>query len=212
MIVVRPTISTEMNCIEDGAEYIIGVDEVGAGCLAGPVLVCAVMFDADFFRNNKWQNFQPRDSKSLSELQRQKFVEQASQLPGGFKFAFAQSSPQLIDEINILNATHSAMAQAISSLQADQNKAHVLIDGNKTIKNIGYKQTAIIKGDINSYAIAFASIMAKVERDNLMKNYDAQYPRYGFAKHKGYGTKDHFAKIADNGISPIHRRSFLKKI
>lgn len=211
MIVITPTTDRELNLIDKGVEWIIGVDEVGAGCLAGPVVICATAFHKSFFIGTEWQNFKPRDSKSLSTTQREKFISEISR-GEMFDFVLAESSPKRIDEINILNATHEAMMRGIQDIAKDKQASHVLIDGNKLLPNLDIRQTAVVKGDQTTYSIAFASIIAKVHRDKLMTEIDEIYPAYNFAKHKGYGTKEHINNIKINSPCEIHRRSFLKNI
>lgn len=212
MMVTWPTINRELELIASGVEYIVGVDEVGAGSLAGPVTVCAVKIHKDFFLNGLHEKYPARDSKSLSSPQREKFFIQVLKNKE-FDFSIASVSPQRIDEINILNATHEVVVEAIAKLKMhDKDKHHVLMDGNKEIRNLKSPQSFVVSGDANIFSIATASIIAKVSRDNEMRSVSEFFPEYGFAKHKGYGTKDHFKKIAEHGICPLHRRSFLKSV
>ncbi len=187
----------EQSLWNNGKRFIAGVDEAGRGPLAGPVVAAAVVFPREVYIEGV------KDSKKLSEKQRLKLFEviQSKALSIGIGIV-----PHLvIDEINILNATFKAMHQAIGELIPQPD--HLLIDGPYFAElNIPAKK--IIDGDTKSFTIAAASIIAKVTRDKIMKDYDLQYPDYGFAKHKGYGTAEHIAAIREFGLSEIHRKSF----
>jgi len=176
---------------------IAGVDEAGRGPLAGPVIAAAVILDP----NKPIQGL--TDSKLLSEKKREALFDeiQASALA----FAVGRAEVAEIDDINILNATLLAMKRAVLSLP--QQPSEVLIDGNQAPK-LPYQTTTIIKGDLTEPAISAASIIAKVTRDREMLELDKQYPEYGFAKHKGYGTKLHMEALREHGPSVMHRRSF----
>lgn len=176
---------------------IAGVDEVGRGPLAGPVVAAAVILDS-----NK-PIAQIRDSKSISEKGREQLffiIERAS-----FAWSVGRAEVHEIDKMNILQASLLAMERAIQRLKIKPDQ--VLVDGNHC-PNISYPVEAIINGDQTVPVISAASIMAKVIRDREMIIYDAYYPEYGFAAHKGYGTKRHLNAIAKYSITPIHRRSF----
>lgn len=179
--------------------YVCGIDEVGRGPLAGPVVACAVVLpeDCDILYLN--------DSKQLSEAKREelygKIMEQAVSVGIGSR------SEGRIDEINILQATYEAMQEAVKKLQV---KPLVFLNDAVTIPGIEGKQIPIIKGDGKSISIAAASIVAKVTRDRLMTEMDKVYPEYGFASHKGYGSASHIEAIKKYGLCPIHRRSFTK--
>jgi ribonuclease HII len=144
------------------------------------------------------------DSKQLSEAQREEFFERLTAHPG-IQFGIGQVESEVIDEINILQATHRAMRLALAQLQPTPD--HVLVDG-RPVASLACPSTAVVKGDALSYSIAAASVLAKVTRDRLMLEYDRRYPAYGFAGHKGYGTPQHLAALATHGPCPIHRRSF----
>jgi ribonuclease HII len=184
---------------------VAGVDEAGRGPLAGPVVAAAAILPS------KWaESGLPReldglnDSKQLTELQREKFfafITACSEI----EFAIAGVDAAVIDKINILQATHRAMNAALAKLNPQPQ--HVLVDG-RPVKTMRVPQTAIIKGDARSYSIAAASVLAKVTRDRLMLEFDRQFPEYGFAGHKGYGTARHLAAIAAHGPCPIHRKTF----
>jgi ribonuclease HII len=188
-----------------GMTRVAGVDEAGRGPLAGPVLAAAAILPS------KWAEFglPPEleglnDSKQLTELQREKFFTFITAC-GEIEFAIAEVDAAVIDEINILQATHHAMNNALVKLSPQPQ--HALVDG-RPVKTMTVPHTAIVQGDARSYSIAAASVLAKVTRDRLMLEFDRQWPKYGFAEHKGYGTAQHLAAIAAHGPCPIHRRSF----
>lgn len=183
-----------------GYKYICGVDEVGRGPLAGPVVCAAVIMPLDDIIDGV------DDSKKLTAKKREKLS--ALILEKAVACNICRIEPEIIDQINILEATKLCMKNAIEGLEIAPD--YVLTDGNMTL-DISVPQRSIIKGDIFSYSIGAASIVAKVFRDNLMDGYDEVYPGYGFAKHKGYGTVAHIKAIKDNGLCPVHRRSFTKK-
>ncbi len=189
----------ENECFLEGYEIIAGMDEVGRGPLAGPVVSCALILkrDAKIFNIN--------DSKKLCEKKRNllysEIVEKSVDIGIGIVYH------NIIDEVNIANATHKAMNLALDNLKV---KAEiVLIDGFE-VPNINIAQRSIIKGDSKSATIAAASIIAKVRRDEMMYKYHELYPQYGFDKNKGYGTQNHIEAIKKYGLCPIHRLSFVK--
>jgi ribonuclease HII len=188
---------------EKGYKLIIGVDEAGRGPLAGPVVAAAVILKTHRFKNRI------DDSKKLTPCAREKAYEE---LVGKSVFGIGVVSEKEIDRVNILVATRIAMQEAIKSLlsklKSKKESLHIIIDGQLKL-DIEYPHTSIIKGDSRSKTIAAASILAKVTRDRIMDSYDYVYPGYGFAKHKGYPTKEHRRVIKDLGISLIHRRSFV---
>jgi ribonuclease HII len=184
---------------------IAGVDEAGRGPLAGPVVAAAAILPAKWAEAGLPRELEGlNDSKQLTLAQRERFF---AFLTGcdGVEFAVAQMDSIQIDEINILRATHQAMSAALAKLKPQPQ--HALVDG-RPVKTMRLPQTAIIKGDARSYSIAAASVLAKVTRDRLMLEFDRQWPVYGFAEHKGYGTARHLAAIAAHGPCPIHRKSF----
>ena len=189
----------ERMAYQDGAEYVAGVDEAGRGCLAGPVVAAAVILPGE------WTLPEINDSKQLTSSQRDKLFplirEQAVSVGVGIIPATT------IDQVNILQATYLAMEQAIAAL--DPTPQYLLLDA-VTLKNVPIRQRGIKKGDSLSISIAAASIVAKVTRDRLMVEYGKQYPQYGFADHKGYGTKQHRHAIVTHGPCPIHRKTFRK--
>lgn len=182
--------------------YICGIDEAGRGPLAGPVTAGAVMLPKDC------RILYLNDSKKLSEPRREELFLEIQEK--AIAYGVGIVSPGVIDEINILMATYEAMRQAVSKLPITPE---VYLNDAVMIPGIDAEnQVKIIKGDAKSVSIAAASIMAKVTRDHMMIEYDKIYPQYGFAKHKGYGTKAHMDAIREFGMCPIHRRSFLTKM
>ena len=177
---------------------ICGIDEAGRGPLAGPVAAAAVILPPD--RDISFLN----DSKKLSPKKREELFDIIRAEAVAFSVTLIDA--QRIDEINILQATYEAMRQAVSGLQT---RPDVLVNDAVTIPGIDLPQAAVVKGDAKCISVAAASILAKVTRDRLMEEYDALYPGYGFAKHKGYGTAAHIEAIRTLGPCPIHRRSFI---
>ena len=179
--------------------YICGIDEVGRGPLAGPVVAGAVILkkDCDILYLN--------DSKQLSEKKREELYDVI--MEKAVSTGLGLVSPERIDEINILNATYEAMRQAIGELKQAPD---LLLNDAVTIPQVTIKQVPIIKGDAKSISIAAASIIAKVTRDRLMVQYDKVYPEYGFASNKGYGAQAHLEALRKFGPTPIHRKTFIK--
>ena len=198
-----------------GAKYVAGVDEVGRGPLAGPVVTACVILPEDF------DVLGVDDSKKLSEKKREELYDVI--LEKALAWGIGRADNHLIDEINILEATNVAMKEAVvhadrmlrektaAETGMEQGIDHILFDA-MTIRDIEIPQTSLIKGDAKSLSIAAASIIAKVTRDREMVEYHKQYPDYAFDSNKGYGTKAHYEGIEKKGITPIHRRSFLKNI
>ena len=190
----------EHEAAREGFACICGVDEAGRGPLAGPVCAAAVILPPDI------QIEGLNDSKKLTDKKRRALydviVEQA------VSYGIACADEQEIDEINILQATFLAMRRAFETLTVTPDIA--LIDGNRA-PGLSCRERTVVHGDALSASIAAASILAKVTRDRLMEEYDAQYPQYGFAVHKGYGTQRHYAALREFGACPIHRQSFLRK-
>jgi len=184
---------------EEGIENICGIDEAGRGPLAGPVVIAAVIMPKDSMIEGV------NDSKKVSEKKREKIYEQI--IEEAISYSVGIISSKEIDEINILNATKKGLTEAIKGLEIKPNT--ILVDALTGIDTCGISYTSIIKGDAKSYSIAAASIIAKVTRDRMMRQWDEIYPQYGFEKHKGYGTKMHYESIKENGMCPIHRRSFI---
>ena len=189
----------ELECLSQGYKYIAGVDEVGRGPLAGPVVCAAVIMPIDDLIEGI------DDSKKLSEKTRNMLSDLIKQK--AICYNIEEISPEKIDEINILEATKLCMKNALEGLSIKPDVA--LIDALKL--DIDIPVVNIIKGDFLSYSIGAASIIAKVYRDNLMVQMAEKYPQYSFEKHKGYGTAAHISAIKEFGATPIHRRSFIKK-
>lgn len=181
--------------------YVCGIDEVGRGPFAGPVVAGAVILpkDCDILYIN--------DSKKLSEKKREELYEEIMEKAVAVQVGYA--SPARIDEINILQATYEAMREAVSKLPVTPQ---ILLNDAVTIPGITIPQVPIIKGDAKSVSIAAASIIAKVTRDRLMREYDKIMPEYGFASNKGYGSKEHIEALRTYGATPIHRKSFIKNV
>ncbi len=186
---------------KNGYQTLCGVDEAGRGPLAGPVFAAAVILPEDCVIE------EINDSKKLSEKKREKLFDVIT--TQAFSYCIASASEAEIDELNILQATFLAMRRAVEGLSKIPDM--VLVDGNRA-PQFGLPTQTIVKGDAKSQAIAAASILAKVSRDRFMMELDKQYPQYLFAKHKGYPTKIHYEMIAQNGVSPVHRRSYLKNL
>ncbi len=196
----------ENNIWQLGLDNIACIDEVGRGCLAGDVVACAIIMPKFMIIDGV------KDSKKLSEKKRESLYEII--LINSIAWGIGRVNSNTIDEINIKEATRLAMKLAVENLQdKDGNKIvpdYLLIDAEKIDLNI--PQESIIKGDDRSHGIACASIIAKVFRDRLCEDWDMDYKGYNFKKHKGYGTKEHRENIINLGPSPIHRKTFLKKI
>ena len=185
-----------------GLQYIAGVDEVGRGPLAGPVVCAAVIMPLDEDKLVIGVD----DSKKLSEKKREQLAEEIK--ARALCYTIIEIDEKTIDEINILEATRLGMKKAIESLEIPPEV--VLTDGNMTI-DTHFPQHSVIHGDALSYSIGAASIIAKVYRDNMMDEFAKTYPQYGFEKNKGYGTAAHIQGIKEHGLCPIHRRTFTKK-
>ena len=183
-----------------GFKNICGIDEAGRGPLAGPVVIAGVIMPEDSMIEGV------NDSKKVSEKKREllydKIIEEA------ISYSVAIIGQDIIDDINILNATKTGVTKVVEGLDVKPNL--IIIDALEHIDTKGIPYESIIKGDAKCYSIAAASILAKVTRDRIMRKWDLVYPQYGFAKHKGYGTAQHIANIKEYGICPIHRRSFTK--
>ena len=191
----------EEKLYQQGAKQLAGIDEAGRGPLAGPVVVaCAVMPRESMIEG-------VNDSKKVSEKKRELLYETIIEEAICYGVEIVEQNE--IDHINILNATKEAVTKAIGQLKVKPDR--ILVDALKGIDTIGIPYTSIIKGDEKVYSISAASIIAKVTRDRIMREWDEVYPQYGFAKHKGYGTASHMQAIREYGLCPLHRKSFLKK-
>ena len=183
-----------------GATKICGIDEAGRGPLAGPVVVAAVILPKDSMIEGV------NDSKKVSEKKREKLYDEITS--SAITWGVGIIDQKEIDDLNILNATKKGLTAAVAGLT--ERPDIILVDALTGIDTLGIPYQSIIKGDAKSYSIAAASIIAKVTRDRIMRQWDEIYPEYGFEKHKGYGTKAHIEVIKNNGICPIHRKSFVK--
>ena len=192
-----PDFTFEQTAFDNGATHIAGVDEVGRGPLAGPVVAAAVRLDPDNTPDGL------NDSKLLTHKRRAIIAEQLWQVAD---VSVAQASVEEIDDINILHASMLAMERAVAGLAKPTD--HVLVDGNRIPPNLTGRATAIVKGDARSLSIAAASIVAKVWRDRLMVDLAQQHPGYGWERNMGYPTKEHQLALRDLGVTPHHRRSF----
>ncbi len=186
----------------DTCSYLCGVDEAGRGPFAGPVCAAAVILPPDLEIEGL------NDSKKLTEKKREALFPIICEKALYYHVAFADV--QEIESLNILQATFLAMRRAVEGLGRCPD--YILVDGNKIPAGLPAPAEAVIKGDARSASVAAASILAKVSRDHVMMELDRQYPEYGFAKHKGYGTAEHCNAILQHGVLPCHRPSFLKKL
>jgi len=190
----------ENSCFEGGLDIVCGVDEAGRGPLAGPVCAAAVILPKNLDIPGL------NDSKKLTDKKRRELYDVIIHTAEAYAIAFADEKE--VDEINILQATFRAMERAVEQLYISPDL--VLVDGNRA-PGLRFPVRTVVKGDSLSASIAAASILAKVTRDRYMEEQDALYPQYGFAVHKGYGTKRHYEALTQLGPSPIHRMTFLKK-
>ena len=185
-----------------GVKYLAGIDEAGRGPLAGPVVVASVMLPKDSMIEGI------NDSKKISESRREKLYNII--LQEAISYGVGIIYQDEIDEINILQATKKGLHEAVKAMEIKPNV--ILVDALTGIDTLGIPYKSIIKGDAKSYSIGAASIIAKVTRDRIMREWDKVYPEYGFAGHKGYGTAKHIEAIRKYGLTPIHRRSFCGNI
>ncbi|MGA0407225.1 MAG: ribonuclease HII [Limisphaerales bacterium] len=193
-----------------GIATLIGIDEAGRGPLAGPVVAAAVHFPAIWYEKGLPDSLHAvHDSKQVGALRRQKLYKELTQHPQ-VRCRIAEVDAPIIDQINILKATHKAMSMTTENWE-EPVPEHALVDG-LPVKGLRCPHTALVKGDARSFSVAAASILAKVHRDHIMLQWDAMYPVYGFARHKGYATVEHRRAILEHGPCPIHRRTFLGKL
>ena len=197
---LKHMLEIEESLYEKGYKLVCGVDEAGRGPLCGPVVAAAVILKPGQMIDGV------NDSKKISEKKREKLYEDI--MANALAVGVGMSDVDVIEEVNILNATKLAMKQAISNLKIQPE--YVLIDGNQMI-DITMDAETVVSGDAKSESIAAASIIAKVTRDRMLLEWDKEYPEYGFAKHKGYGTKAHIDAIGKYGLTPLHRKSFCTK-
>lgn len=192
----------EEDIYNTGVEYICGIDEAGRGPLAGPVVVACVIMPKDSMIEGV------NDSKKVSEKKREALYDKI--LEEAIAYGVGIVDEKEIDKINILNATKEGLTNSLKELSVKPDR--ILVDALTGIDTLGIPYTSVIKGDAKCYSIAAASIIAKVTRDRIMRQWDEVYPQYGFEKHKGYGTSAHMQAIREYGLTPIHRRSFTKNI
>ena len=192
----------EKDLYNKGFNNICGIDEAGRGPLAGPVVVAGVIMPKDSIIEGI------NDSKKVSEKKREKLYDLI--IEEAISYSVAIIGQDVIDDINILNATKEGVTKVVDGL--DVKPDLIIIDALNHINTRGIPYEPIIKGDAKCYNIAAASILAKVTRDRIMREWDEVYPQYGFVQHKGYGTAKHIQAIKEYGLTPIHRRSFTKKL
>ncbi len=190
----------ERKLYEANMQFICGIDEAGRGPLAGPVVVGAVILPEDSFIEGV------NDSKKVSEKKREKLYDQITEEAIAYSVGIVDQ--KTIDEINILNATKLGVKIALEGLK--QKPDIIMVDALNNMDTLGIPYISVIKGDAKNYSIAAASIIAKVTRDRIMRQWDEVYPIYGFARHKGYGTAEHIRIIKENGPCILHRKSFIK--
>ena len=221
MIKIISTFELEKELLGKEFDFVVGIDEVGRGPLAGPVVAAAAMVKRNDFLNLSAKEESPeakswdlvRDSKTLSEKQRDEVYDFISE---HFHLGIGICDHETIDRVNILQASFLAMKKALSQIRASMSREHdnlddrlaVILDGNSKIPNLSLKQMAIPKGDGKVKSISAASIVAKVTRDRMMQELHKKYPQYGFDRHKGYGTKVHMDALREFGPCEIHRKSF----
>jgi ribonuclease HII len=210
-----PDFKNELEYLNKGYIFAAGCDEVGVAPLAGPVVAAACILNPEsigkYRSKNKWYR-RVRDSKTTNEEERKELVEE---ILGHVKaYGVGEASHTEIDEINIHHACRLAMKRAVEELAKklprDSKKIILFIDGRFKIPEIIWEQKTVIRGDTSILSISAASIIAKVHRDNIMHELHAKFPEYGFARHKGYGTKEHQAALKKFGASEVHRKSFVK--
>ena len=205
---ILPSVEEEIKLAQKEL-IVVGVDEVGRGPLAGPVVAAAAWVDPKFLREDFELKNCIRDSKTLSEKQRERVFEFLEK-EAGFKIGLGEVTPKTIDRINILNSSLLAMRLAVEELlnQIGKENILILVDGNRIVPGLNYSQKSVIKGDRDVFSIAVASIYAKVFRDRKMIKYHEEFPEYGFDSHKGYGTQKHMDALKTIGACEIHRQSF----
>jgi len=192
----------EEDIYSQGTKYICGIDEAGRGPLAGPVVVASVIMPADSMIEGV------NDSKKVSEKKREKLYEEI--IENAISYSVGIVDQKEIDRVNILNATKAGLTESIKGLKVKPEI--ILVDALTGIDTCGIPYHSIVKGDAKCYSIAAASIIAKVTRDRIMRQWHEIYPQYNFIQHKGYGTAAHIAAIKEYGLCPLHRLSFVKNI
>ena len=198
---IREKVEFDKALLKGNEKYLVGIDEVGRGPLAGPVVCCAVVMPLDDDKIIEGID----DSKKLSEKKRVALAEKIKET--AIDYCICEVSPEKIDEINILQATKLCMKRCAEGLK---KVVPDLVATDAVDISTSFPQISVVKGDLKSYTIGAASILAKVYRDDLMVEYDKIYPEYGFAKNKGYGTKVHITALKEIGACQIHRETFIK--
>lgn len=201
-----PQKTLERQLFRAGYDCVVGVDEVGMACLAGPATVCAVRFTPEFYQRVHRRLAWLRDSKLLLSHQRERYARELMAIPY-LEYRIVSVTPATIDKLNIYQAARHAMRRAVRQL-APGGRTMVLVDGNTPISGLDMEQMHIVKGDRKVFAIACASIIAKVHRDAYMVRRSVTHPGYGFELHKGYPTRLHRERLSELGPSELHRRSF----
>lgn len=193
-------------------KWIIGVDEVGRGPVAGPVSVCVCAISFSLYRKNIWDGL--TDSKKMSPKKRELWYKKAKEFEKdeGIRFSVISRNALLIDKKGIQSALRECITEGFEKIAISPKDSEVYLDGGLTAPKKYVRQTTLIKGDSKEKSISLASVIAKVVRDNYMSRIAKKYPEYGFEKHKGYGTKNHYNVILKKGITPLHRKSFLLSI
>jgi ribonuclease HII len=206
-----PNKALERRLLASGHDAIVGVDEVGMGCLAGPVVVCATLLSPPLYDARRRNLEGLRDSKLLSASQREGYSRELRR-ERFIRHVIVTISPRDVDRYNVLQVARRGMQRAVTRLLTSQEHGPknpiVLVDGNRPVPDISWPQQTIVGGDRSVFAIAGASVLAKVHRDALMVRYALQYPGYGLEVHKGYGTAHHLSRLRELGPSPIHRHTF----
>lgn len=204
---LRPDFSLEKAFLKSG--YILGVDEVGRGCIAGSVVAAAVIFKTNDWNSSAEEMSAINDSKRVAPAQRERLSEWIKQ--NSLAYAVAEVSSEVVDKVNILQATFIAFRKVVEEIQKTKFLIDcILVDGNQRIPGVDLLQHTVVGGDSRSKSIAAASIVAKVHRDRMMTELSKAHPQYGFDKHKGYGTSAHWRALEEHGALSVHRRSFLK--
>ena len=207
-MVKLPKKSLERKMLAAGYDCIVGIDEVGMGCLAGPVVVCAILIRPEFYHVRRRRLEYLRDSKALGAHQRENYARELAS-ERYTRHAISVVYPREVDRLNVYGAARAGMRRALKRLGLKKSdKPFVLVDGPCRIKDIPWEQLPVVKGDRKVFAIAAASVLAKVHRDAMMVRYAERYPNYEFQRHKGYATQLHRARLAQFGPCVLHRRSF----
>lgn len=192
--------------------WIVGVDEVGRGPVAGPVTVCVCAISKKCYKKSDWGGL--TDSKKMTRVQRELWAQKAVQLQkeGKIRYVVISKSAKVVDSKGIQHTIRSCIVEGFEKLALDQKEVTVFLDGGLRAPEMYKNQTTIIKGDLKERSISLASVIAKVSRDAYMTKMSKKYPQYGFEIHKGYGTQAHYSAILKHGITTLHRHSYLTRI